>query len=69
MPGQKEGEPPLAQATGFHGPPVIDGNRAYLAYGPDVVILDISDISKPKLIGQFPILRRLRAALPLAMTF
>jgi hypothetical protein len=52
MPGQKEGEPPLAQPTGFHGPPVIDGNRAYLAYGPNVVILDISDISKPKLVGQ-----------------
>src|SRR5579884_3163745 len=29
MPGQKEGEPPLPAPTGFHGPPVIDGNRAY----------------------------------------
>jgi hypothetical protein len=56
MPGQKEGEPPLpAPIYGFHGPAVIDGDRAYLGYSPAVVILDISDISKPKLIGQLTV--------------
>ncbi len=54
MPGQKEGEkssyPP--GSISFHGPPVIEGPRAYLAYGPAFVILDISDVSKPKLVGQ-----------------
>ena len=52
MPGQKEGEPPLTQPTGFHGPPTIEGSTAYLAYGPSVVVLDIEDVSKPKLVGQ-----------------
>lgn len=52
MPGQKEGEPPLPEPTGFHGPPYIDGNRAYLGYGYSVVILDISNVSKPRLIGR-----------------
>ena len=56
MPGQKEGEPPLpAPIYGFHGPAVIDGDRAYLGYSPAIVILDISDISKPKLIGQLTV--------------
>ncbi len=38
----------------FHGPAVIsdDGRKAYLGYGPAVVILDISDVSKPKQIGR-----------------
>jgi hypothetical protein len=52
LPGQKEGEPPLPGPTGFHGPPIIEGHTAYLAYGPSVVILDISDVSKPKMVGQ-----------------
>ena len=56
MTGQKEGEPPLpAPIYGFHGPAVIDGDRAYLGYSPAIVILDISDISKPKLIGQLTV--------------
>jgi hypothetical protein len=56
MPGQKEGEPPLpGPIYGFHGPAVIDGDRAYLGYSPAVVILDISDISKPRLIGQLTV--------------
>jgi hypothetical protein len=56
MPGQKEGEPPLpAPIYGFHGPAVIEGEYAYLGYSPAVVILDISDISKPKLIGQLTV--------------
>jgi hypothetical protein len=56
LPGQKEGEPPLpAPIYGFHGPAVIEGDRAYLGYSPAIVILDISDISKPKLIGQLTV--------------
>jgi hypothetical protein len=52
MPGQKEGEEPALQNVGFHGPAFIDGNRAYLGYGGSVLILDISEISAPKLIGR-----------------
>jgi hypothetical protein len=56
MTGQKEGEPPLpAPIYGFHGPAVIEGNRAYLGYSPAIVILDISDISQPKLVGQLTV--------------
>jgi len=56
MPGQKDGEPPLpAPIYGFHGPAVIEGDRAYLGYSPAIVILDISDVSKPKLIGQLTV--------------
>ena len=51
MPGQKDGEP-AGQPAGFHGPAVIEGNTAYLAYAPGVVILDISDVAKPKVIGR-----------------
>lgn len=56
MPGQKEGELPKITA-GFHGPAIIsaDGKTAYAGYGRAVVILDISDISKPKLLGQLNI--------------
>ncbi len=52
-PGQKVGEEPQ-RAAGFHGPAVIseDGNTAYLGYAPAVVILDIKDKTKPKLVGK-----------------
>ena len=52
MPGQKEGEPRLAQDIAIHGPAMIDGIRAYVGYGSSVVILDISNIASPKLIGR-----------------
>ncbi len=53
MPGQKSGEPTPAQTIyGQHGPAMIVGNRAYLGYSPALVILDISDIANPKMIGQ-----------------
>lgn len=56
LPGQKEGEPPLpAPIYGFHGPAFIEGNRAYLGWSPDIVILDISDAANPKLIGKMTI--------------
>ena len=56
MPGQKEGEQPRLNAT-FHGPAIIsdDGKTVYAGYGPAVVILDISEISKPRLVGQLNI--------------
>jgi hypothetical protein len=52
MPGQKEGEPRLTQGVAIHGPAMIEGNRAYVGYGSSVVILDISNIAAPKLIGK-----------------
>jgi hypothetical protein len=55
MPGQKDGETPdspALQNVGFHGPPVIEGNRAYLGYGGSMVILDISNVASPKLVGR-----------------
>ncbi len=56
MPGQKEGEPPLpGPMYGLHGPAVVVGNTVYMGYSPDVIILDISDVSKPKLIGKLTI--------------
>jgi hypothetical protein len=54
MPGQKQGETPTGQAAGLHGPAMIspDGNTAYVAYAPAVIILDIHDKTNPKLIGR-----------------
>ena len=53
MPGQKEGEPPNPRSTGgFHGPAYIQGDTAYLGYASSVVILDIKDLSAPKLVGR-----------------
>jgi hypothetical protein len=57
--GQKEGEPPIVDVgggpvptyPGYHGPAYIDGNMAYVGYGPEIVILDISDITHPKEVG------------------
>lgn len=38
--------------AGLHGPPYVQGNLAYLSYsGAGLVILDISDITLPKLVG------------------
>ena len=49
MPGQKEGEPPLAKIfTVFTARRIIDGDRAYLGYTPWFAMLDISDISTSK---------------------
>ncbi len=57
MPGQKEGEGPPRRDLSFHGPAMVtaDGKKAYLGYGPAAVILDISDIAHPQLIGQLTI--------------
>jgi hypothetical protein len=67
MPGQKEGEQPTSSnpmAYFYHGPPVIDGNLAYLGYGPAVVILDISDVAHPKMVGRLDVAPPLGAGLP-----
>jgi hypothetical protein len=53
LPGQKIGEQPaLGPGVGFHGPPMIEGDRAYLGYAGSVVVLDIADKSAPKLVGR-----------------
>jgi len=49
--GQKEGEPPPPFPISFHGPAYIDGEKAYLGYANELVILDISDIAHPKEIS------------------
>jgi len=46
-----DGSKPAADVI-FHGPAMIEGNRAYLGYGPSLVILDVSDKTQPKMISQ-----------------
>lgn len=42
------------RGAGHHGPAMPVGNLVYLAYGSaGVIVLDISDISRPKMVGQF----------------
>ncbi len=37
----------------LHGPPYVEGNRAYLSYGAGgMVVLDISDIAVPRLVSR-----------------
>jgi hypothetical protein len=57
QPGQKNGEPKAQYPEGFHGPVNVspDGKSASLPYTPDVVNLDISDPTNPKLIGRLHI--------------
>jgi hypothetical protein len=52
QPGQKEGEPASPFPEGFHGPVNVspDGKWASLPYTPDVVNLDLTDPTSPKLI-------------------
>jgi hypothetical protein len=56
MPGQHEagGEPAPPTPISLHGPAYVlpGSNTVYLGFGPAVVTLDISDVSKPKLIGR-----------------
>ena len=54
QPGQKEGEATSGPINGFHGPANIspDGKMLTTGYMPDVINLDISDPSQPKLIGK-----------------
>lgn len=56
VPGQKEGESAVAPpSTGLHGPPEVRGNTVFLSYGgAGMIILDISDVAKPKEISRLP---------------
>lgn len=57
VPGQHKagGEKPSAMHVSHHGPAYVVGNLAYLAYGAaGMVVLDISDVSKPRQIGRLP---------------
>ena len=54
VPGQHlaGGETPKRDVS-LHGPPYVEGSLAYLSYGEaGLVILDIADVSHPKLVGQ-----------------
>ena len=53
-PGSKEEETPGEATSSFHGPAFVspDGKMLTLGYTPSVINLDITDISKPKLIGE-----------------
>jgi hypothetical protein len=49
------GEQPSATYISHHGPPYVVGNLAYLSYGAaGMVILDISDVTKPRQVGRLP---------------
>jgi hypothetical protein len=52
-PGQKAGEPKQGVPPSFHGPVNMspDGRMASMPFTPSVINLDMSDVSKPKLIG------------------
>lgn len=47
------GETPREQAVALHGPPHVVGDLVYLSYGgAGMIILDISNISQPQLVGR-----------------
>ena len=51
VPGQKEGETP--DAASLHGPPYVVDNLAYISYGQaGMVIVDISDVTKPQFVSR-----------------
>jgi hypothetical protein len=55
-PGQHiaAGETPTIN-FGLHGPPHVEGDRAYLSYGDaGMVILDVSDLQHPALVSRLP---------------
>lgn len=54
VPGQHTGGGEKLQNSdiSLHGPPYVVGPYAYLPYGVAIIILDISDLSKPKQIGR-----------------
>lgn len=50
---------------GLHGPPHVEGDRAYLSYGEaGMIILDISDLEHPKLVSRLPFSPPLGGSLP-----
>ena len=57
VPGQWRdgGEDGAPLATSLHGGPYVEGDRAYLPYGgAGLVILDIAEITKPRLVSRLP---------------
>ena len=45
--------PTFMEKNHLHGPPFVVGNRAYLGYsGAGLVILDVSDMTRPRCLGQ-----------------
>ncbi len=56
VPGQLASEQPRAPAgTSVHGPPYVEENLVYIPYGAaGLVILDISNVAAPRLVGQLP---------------
>lgn len=57
VPGQWRdgGEQGAPDATSFHGGAYVEGDRAYLPYGgAGLVILDIAEIARPRLVSRLP---------------
>lgn len=57
VPGQWRdgGEQGAPEATSLHGGAYVEGGRAYLPYGgAGLVILDIADIARPRLLSRLP---------------
>lgn len=53
LPGQDPDDGVPAEPTYFHGPAYVQGNRAYLSYGRQgMIILDVSDPTEPELLSQ-----------------
>lgn len=49
------GDVPGMDTAGIHGPPYVKGNYAYVSYGgAGMVILDISNIAVPRIVGHLP---------------
>lgn len=59
MPGQRSDDDlgiPLPKLGSLHGPAYVEGNRAWLPYGRfGAVLLDISDITNPRMVSNFKI--------------
>lgn len=54
-PGMGYGNP-MMDTGGLHGPPYVRGNYAYMGYGgAGLMVVDISDLSVPKLAGTLPL--------------
>jgi hypothetical protein len=66
LPGQGPDETPASTEDGLslHGPAYVDADRAYLAYGgAGMVILDVSDVTSPRLLSRFPVAPPFRGGL------
>ena len=49
--------PEFMDKNWLHGPPYVRGDYAYLGYsGAGMVILDVSDVTRPKCVGELPLM-------------